>query len=185
MTISRGGQLENVQLVLDLLLSQVADHPICAAFFDPKSPQFSKVLRTTWKESCDQGWVEELELYGQQHYRLAGRGWIAALSRGLTGRRHLQDAAGLLSAGLKRHVKGRHQDMSVELSTIASESGLSASWVFNAIESNLLEVLHRRCGARWGDRGTLILIPLNFGIEIIDHSGDLRVELEEVQEESF
>jgi hypothetical protein len=95
----------------------------------------------------------------------------------------LQECSGKLARVLKEEVKGRHRDGIVELSRIAESSGLSPAWVSNVIESNLMETLHRKRGARWEENGTLIRIPLNFGMELIDHSSNLRAQLAEVHGE--
>jgi hypothetical protein len=184
MTISNDDQLENVGLAFRLMLVELGDRAISEKFFDPQAPSFKDVLATTWKELCDQRWLEEREIYGHAHYRLTGSGWIESLWRTGEGERpELRDSATKLSRALKAHVKGRREDVTVELSRLANESGLSAVWVSNAIESNLLETLHRRRGVQWVDRGTLVKIPLNFGMELIDHTADLRAELREIQDE--
>jgi len=184
MTISQTEQLKNLELAFRLVLGQLGDQAISVAFFDAISPLFKEVLATTWKELCDQGWMEEREIYGRAHYRLTGSGWMEALWRASTGDRpELREAAAKLSAASKANVKGRDEDVTVELSFLARESGLSPSCEFNAIESNLLEVLHRRRGVQWVERGALVRIPRNFGMELIDHTADLRAELQETQDE--
>ena len=183
-TISQTDQLRNIELAFRLILVELRDRAISETFFDAHSDSFKDVLGTTWKELCDQHWLEEREIYGRVHYRLTGSGWMEALWRDRAGERsELRDSATKLSSVLKAHVKGRHEDVTVELSRLAHETGLSSAWVFNAIESNLLEVLHRRRGVQWVDRGTLVRIPLNFGMELIDHTADLRAELLDVQDE--
>src|SRR5437588_520041 len=184
MTISRTNQLENISLTFRLILVELGDRAISEMFSDPHAASFKDVLAATWKELCDQGWLEEREIYGHAHYRLTGSGWIELLW--ITGegeRPELRDSATKLSRSLKAYVKGRHEDVTVELSRLANESGLSPAWVSNAIESNLLESLHWRRGVQWVDRGTLVTIPLNFGMELIDHTADLRAELKEIQDE--
>ncbi len=184
MTISRAQQLENVDLAFRLILAELGERAISEAFFDPRFDFYKDILATTWKELCDQRWLEEREIYGYPHYRLTGSGWMEALWRAGAGQGpELRESSGKLAGALKTHVKGRREDVVIELSKLAEESGLSATWVFNAIESNLLEILHRKRGAQWEDRGTLVKIPLNFGMELIDHTADLRAELEEVQNE--
>jgi len=184
MTISKTKQLENLDLAFRLILVELGGRAIFEAFFDPRSDSFADILATTWKELCDQRWLEERDLYGCPHYRLTGTGWMEALWRTGAGKKtELQERSGGLAGALKGHVKGRNQDAIVELSKLAEESGLSPGWVFNAIESNLIEAVHRKRGAQWEDRGTLIRVPLNFGMDLIDHSADLRVQLEEIQSE--
>ena len=66
MTISKTKQLENLELVFRVLLSELGDAAIFGTFFDPGSHPFRDVLATTWKELCDQGWMEERELYSKR-----------------------------------------------------------------------------------------------------------------------
>jgi len=184
MTISQTDQVENIDLAFRLILVELGDKAISVTFFDPHSTSLKDVLATTWKELCDHRWLEECEIYGHAHYRLTGSGWIEALWRDKAAERpELRDLAAKLAAALKERVKGRREDVTVEVSRLAHENGLSPTWVFNAIESNLLEVLHRRRGVQWVERGTLIKIPLNFGMELIDHTADLRAQLQDVQDE--
>src|ERR1700720_872692 len=184
MTISRAHQTQNVDLAFRLLVAELGDRAILVTFFDPRSDSYKEILATTWKELCDQRWLEERELYGYPHYRLTGSGWMEALWRAGAGEGpELRESSGKLARASKAHVKDRREDVIVELSKLAEESGLSPSWVFNAIESNLLEILHRKRGVQWEDRGILVKIPLNFGLDLIDHTADLRAELQEAQNE--
>ncbi len=133
---------------------------------------------------CDQGWTEGCELYGQQRYRLTGKGWVEGLARTGAGRdTKLLERLGRLSAELKRCVKGRDTDVTVELAKLVQDVQLPEGWVFNAVESNAFESLQGRRGVTWKEQGLLVSIPLTFGMELLDHTGDIRAQLEELQEE--
>ena len=73
--------------------------------------------------------------------------------------------------------------MTVELAKLVQDVQLPEGWVFNAVESNAFESLLRRRGVTWKEQGLLVSIPLNFGAELLDHRGDIRAQLEELQEE--
>ena len=95
----------------------------------------------------------------------------------------LMEMLGTLASTLKGYVKDRDRDVTVEFAKLTRQSGLTNPWVFNAIENNLMEVLHRRRGARWTERGLSVIVPVNFGLELVDHGADLRAELEQVKNE--
>jgi hypothetical protein len=173
-----------LDLAFRLMLPELGDKAIFATFFDPGSASFKEVLTTTWKELCDQHWLEEREVDGHPQYRMTGSGWMEALWRTGAGEKsELKERSGKLAAVLKDRVKGREKDVVIELTKLANEGGLSPGWVFNAIESNLIETLLRRRGVQWEDRVALVRIPSNFGLALIDHSADLRAQLEEVRGE--
>ena len=56
----------------------------------------------------------------------------------------------------------------VTLKALARDSGLSESWIYNAIESNLLEAHYGRKGVTWASRleATMIYVPFAFGIKL-------------------
>ena len=41
---------------------------ISEVFLDPNEEPLKSILRMTWKELCDQGWIEEHLIYGQTRY---------------------------------------------------------------------------------------------------------------------
>ncbi len=184
MTLSNQEREANIDFAFRLLIPAINEKAISRTFLDPAAEPFGEILSTTWKELCDQGWAEECELYGQQRYRLTGKGWVEGLWRTGAGRdRKLLDRLGRLSAKLKRYVKGRGTDVTVELAKLARDVQLPEGWVFNAVESNAFEILQERRGVTWKEQGLLVRIPLNFGTELLDHTRDIRAQLEESQEE--
>lgn len=184
MTLSDQERAANIDLAFPLLIAEINEKAISRTFLDPAAELFREILSTTWKELCDQGWAEECELYGQQRYRLTGKGWIEGLARIGAGRdAKLLDRLGRLSAELKRCVKGRDTDVIVELAKLVQDVQLPEGWVFNAVESNAFENLQGRRGVTWKERGLLVRVPLNFGMKLLDHTRDIRAQLEELQEE--
>jgi hypothetical protein len=118
MTISPEEQLQNVDLALRLVLTELGDGAIFETFFDPRSDSYKVILATTWKELCDQRWLEERELYGYPHYRFTGSGWVEALWKTGAGEGlELQESSGKLARALKVNVKGRREDVIVESSS--------------------------------------------------------------------
>ena len=184
MTLSDEERAANIDLAFPLLIAEINEKAISRTFLDPAAEPFREILSTTWKELCDQGWTEGCELYGQQRYRLTGKGWVEGLARTGGGRdAKLLDRLGRLSAELKRYVKGRGTDVTVELAKLARDVQLPEGWVFNTVESNAFEILQGRRGVAWKERGLLVRIPITFGMKLLDHMGDIRAQREELREE--
>jgi hypothetical protein len=184
MTLSEREQTENLAHAFDRLMKELGERAITQAFFKRDEETFRQVLQTTWKEMCDQGWCEEIELYGQIHSRLTGNGWLEGLWRTGAGKeKEFSARHGHLSSALKRYVKGRSRDIVVELAKLIVDCGLPEGFVFNAIEARLEEEFFRKKGASWEMHGVLVRIPLNFGLPLIDHSVEMRAELESLREE--
>ena len=184
MTLSEEERAANIELAFCLLIAEINEKAISRTFLDPAAEPFTEIPSTTWIEMCDQGWTEGCELYGQQRYRLTGKGWVEGLARTGAGRdTKLLDRLGRLSAELKRYVKGRGTDVTVDLEKLAQDVKLPEGWVFNAVESNAFEILQGRRGVTWKEQGLLVRIPLTFGMKLLDHTGDIRAQLEELQEE--
>lgn len=89
-------------------------------------------------------------MFGGARYALTGSGWLQALrDSGVVQDPVFLRDAGKLFATLKKHVKGREQNSMITLDNAAKESRLSESWIFNAIESNLLQAVFGKEGAVW------------------------------------
>ena len=147
MTLSEEERAANIELAFRLLIAEINEKAISRTFLDPVAEPFREILSTTWKELSDQGWTEGFELYGQQRYRLTGKGWVEGLARTGAGRdTKLLDRLGRLSAELKKYIKGRDTDVTVELARLVQDGQLPEGWVFNAVESNAFEILVRRRG---------------------------------------
>lgn len=71
----------------------------------------------------------------------------------------------------------------VLLNKIVADAGLPPGWVFNAIESSLLRKLCNTRDAGWEDTAVLVRIPMNFGMKLLDHTADIRAELDQMRED--
>ena len=151
------------------MLKELGDAAIVAHEFDPKAPSFSSVLSTTWRELESRFFVDRLDVIGGRTYLLTGDGWFRALElAGDLKDQHLLRRLSTLAAALKSSVKGRQEDTFLYVDAVASQTGLSVDWIFNAIEARLLDRQFKRRGAEWADRGrrrTVIRVPLDFGHE--------------------
>lgn len=182
MTISNKDRLGNIDNAFNLLMTQLGKRRISEVFFYPNEGLVKSILQTTWKELSDQGWAEEHLVCEQTSYRLTGDGWAEGLWRiGAGKHQELLRQLGHLSAELKGYVKERQTDVTVEFERLVEKTALPNGWLFNVIESNLIEKFQRRRGISWKDRGILVTIPLNFGMELLDHTVDARAELEELR----
>jgi hypothetical protein len=182
MSLSKEARAAECGIVLESMLAALGASAIDETLFDPQHPPFQDSHATTWDELAGQGWIEELE--GQ--YRLTGTGWLGALrlTKQLGDQRFLNDVGRALAA-MKAHIKasGRKNATLVPLKQIAQEAGLPEGFVYNLIESRLVEEHHGRTGARWRDKGRMILIPRDFNIEPADLNDLIREEADLLIEE--
>jgi len=184
MTVSVADQKENINVAFRAMMAELADNSVALTFFDPNGEEFKGIHQTTWKELLEQNWTEEYELEGKTVYRLTGAGWLEGLWRvGAYKDGVLESRMAQLAASLKCRVKGRKRDVVVLLHKLAEDTSLPVGWVFNAIESGLLRKLWNTRDASWENPGILVRIPLNFGMKLLDHTAEIRAELEQIREQ--
>jgi hypothetical protein len=175
MSLSKEARAAECGTVLESMLAALGASAIDESLFDPEHPPFRDSHSTTWDELAGQGWIEELE----GTYRLTGTGWLGALrlTKQLGDQRFL-DSVGRALGAMKAHIKasGRKNAALVPLKQIAGEAGLPEGFVYNLIESRLVEEHHGRTGAKWRDKGRMILIPRDFNIEPADLNNVIREE---------
>ena len=177
MSLSAQERSEECKKTLCSILASLHDGPIDETLIDPNYGEFATVHPTTWDELLRNGWIERLDAVGK--YRFTGTGWLGALR--LTGQLLVPDfetKIGKALSALKACVKGRGSAALVPLNQIAQDAGLSEGFVFNIIESKLVEEHHGRTGAKWQDRGRLIFVPRDFNIETTDLNALIREETE-------
>lgn len=175
MSLSAQQRSEECKRTLCSILAVLHDAAIDETFIDPNDADFATVHTTTWDELLGNEWIERLDAVGR--YRLTGTGWLGALR--LTGQlleRDFETKIGSALSAMKAHVKGRGSAALVTLKVIAQDAGLSEGFVFNIIESKLVEEHHGRTGAKWQDKGRVILVPRDFNIETTDLNALIREE---------
>lgn len=186
MTLSREVRRNAMDKALKLLLARLGLAAIDSTLFDPSAESFACLPRTTWKELEEAGLVERDPYLEPPRYRLTGVGWIEAIvSAGTFGSAPQDEELGRLAACFKMTVKERNTDAQVDLKTVSSEAGLPEGWVFNVVESNLLETRFQRRGVYWHEqhRGRVIIVPSTFGLEKVDRSESLLAQVAQLQEQ--
>ena len=180
MSLSGHEKSEECKTVLTTMLAVLGASAIDETLFDPCS-EFEGVHATTWDELVRNEWIEHLAAVDR--YRLTGTGWLGALRlTGQLGENRFEVNIGKTLGAMKTHVKGRAYSAVVSLRQIAQEADLSEGFVYNVVESKLVEKHHGRTGAKWQDRGRLIFIPRDFNIEptdlnaLIREGADRRIE---------
>ena len=128
------------------LMLQRLDGRISMCFFDTTKPPFNAIQQTTWAELQQSNYLKA----NLKRYRLTAAGWLRALQEsGLIQDPVFQQDVGKLFQSVKNNIKDKDRPrgtlMTVE--TIARDSGLSENWIYNAIESNLIEKQFGRTGA--------------------------------------
>ncbi|MBI3694019.1 MAG: hypothetical protein HY238_04145 [Acidobacteria bacterium] len=150
------------------MMSELAAGALDSVDVEVRRPPFDAILRTTWRELSEEGLIHA---WASERYGLTGNGWLEGLR--ITKRLDapaFRQKMSQLAASLKRHVDvdGRREDAFVYLDSLAGETSLSQDFIFNAIESRLLDHEFNMRGAYWESHhkpGTLIRVPLNFGME--------------------
>lgn len=177
MTIGRTTRERNQIDALRLMLRELGSGSIQSTFFDGAGPPFNTVLQTSWAELESQAYVVRT---GGSRYRLTAHGWLVALEAAGMRQSHVFiGKVGRILAELKRHIKPRKESAVVTVSEIAKDSGETEGLVFNVIDSRASSIFNSgKAGAKWveNERGVLIEIPVNFGIELIDIVSALSVQ---------
>ncbi len=154
--------------VLRIMVTAVGDEPIIPCHFHPSDPRFSDLLQTTFHELVRQSYIETT---GERPpvYRLTPEGWLEGLRQlgELEGQRIHERATAIVNA-LKARIKGRHSEEHLDVEALANEIGIPVGWVWNALESNLLERLFPERGFDGVLDGRLIRIPRTFGMPPLD-----------------
>jgi hypothetical protein len=183
-TLSKTVRLAELTNLLLLALQQLGDSALYAVAFSAADKQFATVPSATWQEAVELGLLLEDDSLGTTTYLLSGRGWIEALdASGALGQPALAQDLGRLSAALKATVKGRSSSVTLTTVEASKASGLAAAWIYNVIDSNLLETRFGRRGARWHDKfaGRLIVVPVTFGMEAVDLDANLRARIDDLE----
>ncbi len=186
MTIADSDRRTDAEKLLGALLEALGEDAIDTRLFDPNSPEFDSFLRTSWSELETSEFVASASVPPSFFYRLTPSGWVEALlRRGFLDDEGVKSRLAGLAATLKGKVKGRTASAVVDLDSLARESGIPAGWIFNAVDSRLINRAHRRRDASWfeGARGRLVVVPADFGMTEIDLFGDIRSQNEQLREE--
>lgn len=172
MTISVQQRQENLDLALRKMMESVGEKWFGGVLFDVLDPEFKDIMPTTWASLERQWWVNETcsTMGGHIRYRLTGTGWIEGLR--LTGALHsvdLRDRIIHLRARLKDQVKGRSGDADVFLPEFCTANGIPKEWLWNVVESKLLEHFFANdiVDIGWWSHNTrlqILRVPVDFGM---------------------
>jgi hypothetical protein len=152
---------------LQLMVQHVGDRRISDCAFDAAQEPFNSVPTATWLELKENGFVQRL--HHSTHYTLTGEGWLRALREsGAMREKAFHRRCGDLIAAIKKQVKRAQSGRLVSPQTLARDCGVSADWIYNAVESNLIESEFNRHGITWanGFEGQMIHVPAAFGREL-------------------
>lgn len=168
MSFSTEERRTDAALALRLMLQQVGDRRIGECLFDGTQPPFDGVPEPTWAELQESNCVKPF--LDSKHYSLTGKGWLRALQEsGATKGKEFRRNANKLIASIKRRVKdGQAGVAMVSPQILARDCGLAETWIWNAVESNLIEAECKRQGVKWvhGFEGKMIHVPSDFGKDL-------------------
>ena len=167
MSLSLKQRRENAIVALRMIMENLDETPYEWQEHDATDVRYLAIQRTTWAELVRSGYVRASTF---DRYLLTGSGWIAGLkSTGQFADPEFRNKAGRLCAALKLRVKGRRQMGDADRTELATETGLSEHWIYNAIDSHLIAEMFDRKDACWAaddQMKTAIDIPIDFGYRI-------------------
>jgi hypothetical protein len=129
-----------------------------------ESARYTDIHATTWKELLDRGFIK---WFFVNTYQLTYQGWL----KGIQLRHHdespeFRAKMSKLAATLKDQVKGRREEAYMDVSQVAELTGLTEDFIYNAIESRLLDACFNIVGATFDNpNSSEIIVPIDFGQE--------------------
>jgi hypothetical protein len=160
---------EHTLQALQLIFAQVADRELATTPIDVACRPFDLLPRTTWVDLSDIGVIERVSAFGAEQYRLTLAGWLHALKE-VQGLDHpaVLHRCEMLTQALTSIVKGRAagHDVLADVWTIQVRAQLPLGWIFNAIESGLLQQVfpNETMNASWDRPSRAFRVPATFGM---------------------
>lgn len=168
MSLSKDERLENIQDTLRIALSYLGDNAISGKWLDASDPVFRNVLPTTWKHLTDTGYATERHTRTSRSYELTGPGWRKALEvSGELQKPEFKERLGELCAAFKDSLQGRQNQAFPILRGFAAHTGIPEQFIFNVVESGIIEHCFKQRGVTWQTRGVVIRIPIDVGLALL------------------
>ncbi len=166
MTLARDERAENCREALVLILHKLGERAIYMEEFEDDDPALAHIYPTTWKELTDRCMVKARPGINWCRYELTGHGWLIALkATGQTEASAFKERLGRLNAVLKSFVKGRRQEGFEQVHVVAAKANVPEEWLYNILESRIWEEELNRKGAEFDNSKTMVIIPIDFGME--------------------
>jgi len=150
---------------LSVLVRDLQDKAVSEMVFYADRPEYADIFSTTWQELRDR--VMLTQIPQTQIHWLTGPGWYEGVKvSGLRNNPWFVQYMSKLSATLKDYVKGRQDERLVTAYNVAQDASLPFGFVYNAIESRLLDREFNIRGAEWTIQRApklIIRVPPNFG----------------------
>lgn len=166
MTYSVEYQRANQLELLTRFLDAAGDGDAVRIVFEPKDPQFTDTIPTSWVHLADQGYLNPVHTFGNPAYQFTAFGWLRAmeLSGRLTSRLTAERAQLLIKAIKARVEREGHVPVLIDSRDVAAETGLPEGWVHNALTSDLLHELYPDRGYSVASDGVnMFRAPATFG----------------------
>jgi hypothetical protein len=170
MSLSKEDRHNDILQALTFMRHELGDQGIGQVAFEIDRAPYEDIKRTTWQYLEDSGYIVREDTLEAGRCKFTASGWLYMLNM-LEQVRSPELAAkvGRVMAALKKEVKGRHEKGFVFAESAAADARVSWGLVFNIIESKFIEHCFARKGATWDrkGRGTLIVVPVDFGEELL------------------
>jgi hypothetical protein len=168
MSLSNADRLVNIQDTLRIALIHLGDNAISAKWLDESDQAFANVFPTTWKHLTDTWHAIERHTHTSRSYELTGLGWRKALEvSGELERPEFKERLGKLCAAFKDTLKDRQNPAFPMLREFAEQTGIPWQFIFNVIESGVIEYCFKQRGVGWYKRGAVIRIPIDVGLDLL------------------
>ena len=181
MTLSENDRRENLTLALRLIGDEVGEKHV-GTELEREQPAFKTIFPTTWEALVDAGHLYQTDIW---HYQLTAKGWIEILR--ITGRlcseemkRNLGNLCGIFKKCLEEANQrlgqpNRTHEEKIDISVVVSQSGFPEPWIYNVIDSYLIELCLKQIGIFWAEddeNKNYIIIPIDFGLPLsqVDNS---------------
>ena len=167
MSLSKAERHENIQDTLRIALSYLGDNAISGKWLDASDPVFGNVLPTTWKHLADTRHAVEHRTSTSLSYELTGLGWRRALEvSGEIQKPEFKERLGKLCAAFKDTLKDRQNQAYPILRGFAEHTGIPEQFIFNVVESRIIEYCFKQHGVAWQTPGAVIRIPIDVGLDL-------------------
>jgi hypothetical protein len=168
MSLSKEERMANVNDALDRFVTDIANAPIRAYILDRNKSEYSFIYPTTWTELTDTYQYVRQAITFTSYFHLTPHGWKTCLERGgLDKDESIKKLIGKLCRHLKNSVKGRHEELVLNINDVAKETKLQPGLISNILEARLIEYWLNRHGAKLHPQlpEALLIVPTNFGLE--------------------
>jgi len=166
MSLSIQTRSDDLDWLVRLAMQELGENDFDALFINAEAVPFNEIRHTTWEEAKSRRYLKS---QAWRTFQFAEKGWL----RGVELLNLTQDPAfaqklSKLSQTLRSYVTPRPQEAQlVDIFTIASQSGLDHSFIYNAVSTRLIDTTYHRHGVSFDPNDAnkhIIVVPIEYGL---------------------